>query len=148
MKQTTVNTHHWRISPIVQQAIESPVGMRSTISDPSGVSCMILQKTTSIFPNLPSDSLNVTTAQHHFVRYRTTTGKKHRRNYMRSPCNVRAFLRRGQEWVVTRSGCLVIRMGFKACLSANLTWTPGNVQPNTHRANDGTDDKALMKPVT
>jgi len=59
--------------------------------------------------------------------------KKHKRRYMRSPCNAWAILRRGQEWVVSRSGCLMIRMGFKTFLSANLTWSPGSVQPNTHR---------------
>ena len=137
---------------LLQRAIESPVGMRSKISGPSGISYMILQKTTSIFPNLPPDPLIVTTTQHHhFVRYSTIT-EKHRRKYIRSPCNAWAFSRRGKEWVVSRSGRLVIKLGFKACLSANLTWSSGSVQPNTHththRANESTDDKALMKPVT
>jgi hypothetical protein len=71
------------------------------------------------FLQLTSKLIVTATQHHHFVRYRTT--EKHRRKYMRSPCNAWAFLRRGKEWVVSRYGRLVIRLGFKACLSANLT---------------------------
>jgi hypothetical protein len=50
-------------STVLQQAIDSPAGMRSKISDPSGITYTILQQTTIIFYNLPPKFINPLTPE-------------------------------------------------------------------------------------
>jgi hypothetical protein len=116
---------------------------------------MILQQTTSIFSNLPPDSLIVTTTQHQFVRYRKITGgrggggtqtKIYALNMQ--PMNVLTTWEEVSSFAIRPScdqtGLQRMPLREPTLISRQRT----TKHTHTPRANDSTDDKALMNPVT